>query len=145
MKSNVSVIMLRWFFLNLVFPLLPVGVIALLLTFGKQDINWSQFTDFLFFSVILTVSALNDLISVQDSWKDDVLWNTMFLGNILGMLTSALLYGAQLYVIHGLSNNHDFVPIFRNSIHPFSIVLAICCAAAGLICKYFTARTEGRL
>lgn len=114
---------LRWFFMNVVFALIPLCASISIHSFaGKlQGSSWGFCPELLFFSVMLSVTALGDLTDTARGVGND--WLFVLACGVLALsaVWSALMYGVYLY-----ANISGPVPQpFQGSLFTMSVCIAI--------------------
>ena len=144
-KPTVAVAFFRWFILNVFAPLLPLFLVWFLLKMNNKSMDWTKSTDLLFFSVILTLSAIGEISAAIKTLQTDLTWNIIYYGMFIILLTSMAFYGFLTYNLN-LSNSISLESIrFRNNLFPYVLLMTILSILSSAACKFFVARVEDKL
>lgn len=116
--------LVRWFFFNLLFALTPLTVVLVIksllgqLSFEAMEDNLSEI---LFFSLMVSVTALDDLDEIISVFKNDLIMASLKLFLIFGAVWSAMLY--SIFMLDSAVNlNFEG---FRSRLLSMSIAVAI--------------------
>ena len=141
-KPTVAVTLFRWFVTNTILPLLPLFFVWFALRLSNQSVDWTKSTDLLFFTVMLTLSALVDISSTIKTLQTDLVWNVMYYGMVIGLVLSTGFYGLLLYNVNGPSADEPTSLMFRQNLHPWVIAMALFFVVASTFCRYLVAKVE---
>lgn len=132
--------MLRWFFLNFLFALIPLTIVILIraLTTNLSFVSMEEHTsEILFFAIMVCISASADLSELAEAFHKDSLLQAFQYLLIFGAIISAMLYGALVFDIVVGAN----VASFRSNLLRYSIIVAISLFIFSTSVEYFLGRT----
>lgn len=144
-RPTAAVSFFRWLMLNIVMPLIPLFFVWFLLKLNNKTMDWAKSTDLLFFSVVLTLSAIGDITTSIRTLQTDLFWNFMLYGMIIGLVVSAGFYGLLVYNLNLPSPDAQALESFRNNLFPYTVGMTALFIVASTATKYFVARVECRL
>jgi hypothetical protein len=129
---------ITWFIFTVLFAFIPV-FISVLFNFllGSEKQPYEFLNELLFFTIMISSTALNDTITLRKTMKDYVL--SILIGCfILFVVWSAVLYGGVLF---SQLNNVGYVS-FSNKAFVFALGFAILSFVIGLIIQVMLGRSE---
>lgn len=131
----------RWFWFNLMFALVPLGLMILIRHFGDkltfQDVASSS--EILFFSLMLSATSIGDAIEYSRKIKREALFINMWCSLLFIGIVSSVLYGCLLLdTVLGLN-----LMAFRSKLLYFSLLLALASLAVSFATQLWIAKIEG--
>jgi hypothetical protein len=133
----------RWLIYNTIFALLPL-IISVLLHFltGKLSMQtFSNSPEILFFALTLSATAIGDISETITPIGWDLTFTILSSALLLGVVTSAILYGGLIYDTTIAINSPSG---FRENLLNFSIGLALVMFILGTLVEVLIGKIEGR-
>ena len=131
--------LIRWFFFNLLFALTPLTfVLVIRLLLGQLSLKAMEdnLSEILFFSLMVSVTALNDLDDIVKSFNNDALLSGIRLFLTLGAAWSAMLYG--VFIFDSVTNLN--IIGFRTRLMYVAISVAIILFVVSTAAEFFISR-----
>ncbi len=139
-KQKLPQRMIRWFTYTIGFALLPLCISILIRGLaGKLSIEaLTNSPDILFFSLIISASALGDINETTNMIGWDIIFSILFSALMLGAIISAILYGSFLSV--GIFEIK--IEKFYDNLLWVSILLGFCLFILGTIVEFLIGKIE---
>lgn len=142
-KQKLAKRLTRWLTYNTIFALLPL-IISTLLHFltGKLSLQtFSNSPEILFFALTISATAMGDISETITPIGWDLTFTILSSALLLGVVTSAILYGGLIYDTTIVINSPSG---FRENLLKFSIGLALVMFILGTLVEVLIGKIEGK-